>query len=463
VHAADGFWYKGDRIVIPLSERDTDGLTLREQAMRLAHDVVGAHLGIAKTLARIGAHYWWPGMRGDVEHWIMTCTECQRNKPHHNKSQGLYQALPIPRDRWDSISMDFIVSLPAATGTANDCILVIVDRFTKLAKFIPCRSTLTAAQCVHLVLDHWVFQGGGIPYSIVSDRDTRFTSKLWTEFMHVWGVEKRMSTAFHPQTDGQTERMNRTLEEMLRHVVNPIMDNWEQVLPQVQFAYNSAVQSSTGMTPFMAAYGSTPRTPLTPMVDIKTVKHPAVSGLVSDLQSISERVRSALQLAQQRQTSYANRCRREREFQVGDGVLLSTQNLNLKGPKDRTMAARKLLPRFVGPFKVVRRVGQVAYELELPSNWRVHPVFHVSLLVPWHVSFRQATPPPVMLLEDGSLEYEVEQILEADMDKGKAKRYLVKWKGYGHEHNTWEPLRHVANCPGLIEEFWRDRQARTKK
>jgi hypothetical protein len=281
--------------------------------------------------------------------------------------------------------------------------------------------------------------------------------------MHVWGVEKRMSTAFHPQTDGQTERMNRTLEEMLRHVVNPIMDNWEQVLPQVQFAYNSAVQSSTGMTPFMAAYGSTPRTPLTPMVDIKTVKHPAVSGLVSDLQSISERVRSALQLAQQRQTSYANRCRREREFQVGDGVLLSTQNLNLKGPKDRTMAARKLLPRFVGPFKVVRRVGQVAYELELPSTWRVHPVFHVSLLVPWHVSFRQATPPPVMLLEDGSLEYEVEQILEADMDKGKAKRYLVKWKGYGHEHNTWEPLRHVSNCPGLIEEFWRDRQARTKK
>jgi hypothetical protein len=168
VLADDGFWYKGARIVVPHSVRDASGLTLREQVLRLAHDVVGAHLGIAKTLARISAHYWWPGMREEVENWIMTCTECQRNKPRAGiRRQGLLQVLPIPRNRWDSISMDFITSLPTATETANDCILVIVDRFSKLAKFIPCRGTLTAAQCVQLVLDHWCFQGGGIPRSIV--------------------------------------------------------------------------------------------------------------------------------------------------------------------------------------------------------------------------------------------------------------------------------------------------------
>jgi hypothetical protein len=361
--------------------------------------------------------------------------------------------------------MDFIVSLPSATGTANDCILVVVDRFTKLAKFIPCHTTITAAQCVDLFLQNWVWQWGGLPYSIVSDRDSKFTSRLWQEFMEIWSVKSKMSTAFHPQTDGQTERMNRTLEEMLRHVINPAMDNWEQVLPQLQFAYNSSVQASTRVTPFMAAYGHEPRSPLTP-VDAKSspISHPAVSVLLEELSAVHARVKAALALAQQRQTSYANRSRRETEFAVGDGVLLSTQNLHMKGPKDKKLMAKKLLPRYIGPFEIEARVGRVAYKLKLPPGWKIHPVFHVSLLVPWHIGFRHGAPPPVMMLEDGSVEYEVEQILDADIDaKGKARRYLVKWLGYGYEHNSWEPVRFVTNCDDILKDFWRDRQARTKQ
>jgi hypothetical protein len=301
-----------------------------------------------------------------------------------------------------------------------------------------------------------------MPKSIVSDRDARFTSKLWTEFMHLWQIQKKMSTAFHPQTDGQTERMNRTLEEMLRHVINPTMDNWEQMLPRVQFAYNSAVQASTGMTPFMAAFGSEPRTPLTPVIPDRDVKHPTVSNLIAEMKDITARVRTALTVAQSRQTSYANRFRREVEFQENDAVLLSTQNLSLKGPKDRKISVRKLMPKFVGPFRVVRRVGPVAYELELPKNWKVHPVFHVSLLVRWHENWRDGKPPPpVMLLEDGSLEYEVEQVLGARLDAhGKAKQYYVKWKGFAIEHCSWEPARHLTNCADLVAEYWRDKQSR---
>jgi transposase InsO family protein len=155
--------------------------------------------------------------------------------------------------------MDFITGLPVAPDTHNDSIFVVCDRLTKLVQFIPCKVKLTALECVHLFLDKWVRQMAGMPLSIVSDRDARFTSKLWSEFMHIWGVEKKMSTSFHPQTDGQTERMNRTLEEMLRHVINPTMDNWESMLAHVQYAYNDSVHASTGKTPFMAAYAHEPR------------------------------------------------------------------------------------------------------------------------------------------------------------------------------------------------------------
>jgi hypothetical protein len=451
----DGLWYKGERIAVPVG--------VRAAVTHMAHDAWGGHLGHTKTVHAIERFYWWPGLRDWILDWVQTCEHCQRNKSHRNKSQGLLQPLPIPDRRFGSISMDFIVGLPPSPGAVkNDSVFVIVDRLTKLVEFIPCKTTLDAPDCMDLLMKHWV-RHHGLPDSIVSDRDTRFTSKFWEEFLRLYNVTAKRSTAFHPQSDGQTERMNRTLEEMLRHVVTPTMDNWEKMLPSVQFAYNNSVHASTGKTPFMAAYGFEPVTPLTPAVPLPSVKHPYLRDVAEGMKTITAEVQAALLKAQQRQASYANQFRKERVFAVGDRVLLSTENLRLKGPKNSKMQARKLLPKFIGPFKIVRRCGDVAYELELPASLRIHDVFHVSLLQKWYPHSRHGAPPPVVLLDDGSLEYEVQKIIDIDLNpQGKPKRMLVRWLGYGHEHDTWEQARHITNCQDLVDEFWRDRRARTE-
>jgi hypothetical protein len=453
IKKSNGFWYRDNQVVAPVSARDA--------VLHMGHDEEGAHLGMHKTYQRLARFYWWVGMKDAVTDWVHSCDLCQRNKSHWNKSQGLLQPLPIPSSRWESVSMDFIVSLPVSPDTRNDSIMVIVDRLTKLVKFIPCKTTMTAHECVELFLNQWVLdQGCGMPKSIVSDRDSKFTCRLWTEFMRVWKVEKKMSTSFHPQTDGQTERMNRTLEEMLRHVINPSMSNWEKMLPKVQFAYNDSVHASTGKTPFMAALGHTPITPLTP-VDDGSISHPVVHDLLSELRTIVHEVRSCLQKAQQRQATYADQFRREKVFSVGERVLLSTANLHIKGPKVAALGSKKLLPKFIGPFKVKECVGNVAYKLDLPDTLKIHPVFHVSLLHKYHDSTRHGDPPPVVMLADGSLEYEVEEILDVQLTAGgKPRRYLVHWLGYDAGHNTWEPASHLANCADVVEDFWRGRRAR---
>jgi RNase H-like domain found in reverse transcriptase/Reverse transcriptase (RNA-dependent DNA polymerase)/Integrase zinc binding domain/Chromo (CHRromatin Organisation MOdifier) domain len=450
----EGLWYHGKEvktIVVPV--------TVRDEILLLAHDELGAHLGINKTVKKIQRHYWWPGLVDSVTDWVLTCDACQKNKSHHNKSQGLLQPLPIPAARFESISMDFITGLPVAPDSRNDSIFVICDRLTKLVQFIPCKITLTAKDCVNLLLSKWVEQMAGMPLSIVSDRDARFTSRLWTEFMHIWQVDKKMSTAFHPQTDGQTERMNRTLEEMLRSVINPTMDNWEELLPRVQYAYNDSVHTSTGKTPFMAAYGHEPRSVLTPSV---TIKHPEVLELTEVMANITKEVRSAMAKAQERQASYADQFRHERVLKVGDRVLLSTANLIMKSPKNKEvkLSAKKLLPKFIGPFNVVKCHGTVAYRLDLPKTLRIHPVFHISLLHKYADNTRYGAPPPLVMLDDGTLEYEVECILDVALSaNGKPKKYLVRWEGYGPEHNTWEPVNHLQHCKELIDEWW-DGQAR---
>jgi hypothetical protein len=176
------------------------------------------------------------------------------------------------------------------------------------------------------------------------------------------------------------------------------------------------------------------------------------------MQERLERARDCLRLAQERQAAYANRSRRPVNFDVGDDVLLSTRNIRLAHP-----GTHKLLPKFIGPFKVTMKVGPVAYELELPANLRIHDVFHVSLLKAY-VPGRSPVPPPAVLL-DGSLEYEVEQIMaqrERRVGKRTRNEYLVKWLGYGHEHDTWEPEANLSNCARLVAEFLAVQQRRTE-
>jgi hypothetical protein len=215
------------------------------------------HVGRDKTYQAITRHFWWPLIRWDVNQYVQTCKSCQPNKTSTQKPAGLLQLLPLPTHKWTDISMDFITQLPK-TQRGHDAILVVVDRCTKMCHFIPTRTSVDAVGTAQLFIDH-IFRLHGMPNSIVSDRDTRFTSHFLTALCHQLQIKQKLSTAFHPQTDGQTERMNRTLEEMLRHFVGPDQDDWDMYLSQCEFAHNNNCISGTDTTPFFLNYGYHPK------------------------------------------------------------------------------------------------------------------------------------------------------------------------------------------------------------
>jgi hypothetical protein len=354
----------------------------------------------------------------------------------------LLQPLPIPDGPWQSVSLDLVTDLPVCCGF--DSIMVFVDRFSKLCVLAACTKTITAPQLAQLFIDK-VFVRFGMPTSIVSDRDPRFTSHFWRAFVKLLGTDLAMSTAYHPQTDGQTERMNRTMEDMLRGFVGPRQDDWCKYLSMVEFAYNNSVQASTLHTPFFLNHGRHPLTPLSSAVPSRSA-NPAVSEWGEGLQSALKSAKSNLASAQQRQKSHADRRRRDHPFKVGDQVLLAARKNQLPPG-----LSSKLSAKYFGPFLIVAAVGTRAFRLVLPETVNIHPVFHVSQLKPFVSSSSPVTvtsPPPVYADKSGSI-YEVETIL-AKKRVGKTWKYLVKWTGYDDSENTWEPLAHVQHLTDLV-------------
>jgi len=251
----DLWWSNSDKLVIP------DAFDLRQLVMCEMHDSpYRGHVGIKKTEKAIGLLYFWPTLAADVECYVKHCPCCQKMKSTNQKPAGLLQPLPIPTRRWGSVSMDLITSLPE-TRSGNTAIVAFVDRLTKMTHLAAC-STNIGAEAFAKLFRHQVFRLHGLPYELISDRDPRFTSHFMTEVCRLLNIKQGMSTAYHPQTDGQTERTNRTLEEMLRHFVNPVHDDWDEHLPMVEFAINDAWQESTHETPFVLNYGQHPLNPM---------------------------------------------------------------------------------------------------------------------------------------------------------------------------------------------------------
>jgi hypothetical protein len=340
--------------------------------------------------------------------------------------------------------MDFITDLPC-TPSGYDAVLVFVDRLSRFVLFAPCTKDTDALGTAKL-LRNYVFCHHGLPSSIVSDRDTRFTSKVWTELMRLIGTSLNMSSAFHPQTDGLTERYNRVLEEYLRSYVSATRDDWDEWLPMAQFAINNSKQESLKATPFFLNYGRHPRTPAA-LVTSSDV--PGAEEFAASMHEHIKKAKSALEAAQQRQKAIADGKTRVVEFNVGDEVVLNGRNLTL-----RTTGPNKLLPKYVGPFKIQKRIGKVAYRLELPATMKCHPVFHVSLLDRYHRSGRvQPHPPPIEVDETGAW-FTVDQILahkQVKLGRKTVDKWLVKWTGYGPEHNEWKLTDEVT--PEAIQEF----------
>lgn len=453
-----GLWWRRDKLAIPAA------FDLRTTLMREAHDAnYSGHLGFKKTLDLLQRHYWWPGMRKDIQNYVQTCESCQRNKSSNHAPAGPLQPLPVPDRRWASVSMDLITDLPV-TPRGYDSVLVIMDRLSKMAHFVPCKKTLSSQELA-VIFAREVIRLHGFPKSIISDRDVRFTSLFWRDLCKIFGTKLGMSTAFHPQTDGQTERMNRFLEEMLRHYVSPTMNDWDVQLVPLEFAVNKSKQDSTNMSPFEIVYGEQLLDPLNMDVEWKAV---AAQEMAARMRTNLQRARTAIAVAQAKQKKYADSKRLPKPITFTPGrdmVMLNTKHLNLKaeGP-------RKLNAKFCGPFEVLAKIGAVAYKLKLPPAWkRLHDVFHVSLLKKYHSNTRagERVVPPLDLNLD--LDDKVEFVLRHRPLKIKVGRttkltreYLVKWLNKGSEHNTYEPEdKVIANNPEALVQYWKDKGDRS--
>jgi hypothetical protein len=428
-----------DRLYVPVS--------LQRVFLREAHDcVVSGHIGVHKTLARLLPVVFWPKMEKSVRDYIRTCDSCQRNKPSNMLPPGLLQPLPIPDHNWDSVSMDFVVALPK-TLDGNDAIMVVVDRLSKMAHFIPATTDMTAEGCARLFFDE-VFRLHGLPTSVVSDRDPKFTSVFWRSLFQLTGTKLAMSTAYHPQTDGQTERLNRTLEEMLRSYVSYDMRDWDVLLPAVEFAYNSSVQASTRHTPFYMNYGYQPRHPLGVLVQTRASTSPDAAVFLERIQQAAARAKENLVAAQQRQEAYYNDSHRELTFAVGDKVLLSAEALTLISERDRP--SDKLKALYQGPLEVVEVVSPLAYRLKMPAGSQAHDVFSIKFLRPYYADpvgrDRPAGPVQVQPLfydEAGVPMWEVGKILRERTLKGGDKEYLTHYKG--QQRDSWQPAINVEH------------------
>ncbi len=427
------------------------------------HDsILAAHAGFDKTYQSIARTFYWFGMYEEIKSYVASCLPCQQNKARNSNKLGLLQPLPIPIQKWSQVSMDFIVQL-TRTRRGYDAIIVVVDKLTKMAHFIPTTTNVSATQVATLFMNE-IVRYHGLPSSIVSDRDARFTSSFWKSLWKLCGTKLNMSTAFHPETDGQTERMNRTLEQMLRSYVNYKSNDWDEYLITCEIAYNNHIQSSTGYSPYYLNNGYNVKLPIDMAGPIQPEQssNETANIMIQQMSNDLEKAKQHLLQAQQKQIKYANQHRQSITFNVNDQVLLSTQNLNTNN------RSPKLLPKFIGPFTITKKLSDVVYELQLPPNFRVHPVFHISKLKKYIQHNNQfpirtlinnnndSRPLPDAFTSAGEPQYEVEVLLDKRTIRTGGRntiQYLVKWFGYPIHEATWEPIQNLRAAQDSIQQY----------
>jgi len=313
-------------------------------------------MGQDKTIELVRRNFWWPKMNERILDFVRSCPECQQNKSSRHQPYGLSSPLELPYAPWQSIAMDFITELPLSDGC--DQLWVIIDRFTKMAHFIPLQEKSASDLTKIFTWEVWRFHGS--PTDIVSDRDSRFTSETWKEFLGLLAIRPRMSTAFHPQTDGQTERLNQTIEAYLRAFVEREQNNWVSLLPMAEFTYNNSVTMGNGVSPFYTNYGYHPAT-----IDPPSSEpfNPASTVYAHWMQTVHDESRKGLEAAQERIHRYTDPARKEPlAYQVGDLVILNGRNIKTRRP------SKKLDHKNHGPSKSRRSFLHWLSDSRSPAN-----------------------------------------------------------------------------------------------
>jgi hypothetical protein len=417
----NGTWYKEGQVVV------TDDLEGKRSIIKVHHDPpVHGHPGISKTIQLVERNYWWPQMRKDIADYVQGCAECQRHKVNNRPTKApLRPIYPKPEAMpFETIALDFITKLPESQG--YDSILTITDHdCTKAAIFIPCREEINAEGTAALYIQH-VFAHFGLPRKIISDRDPRFISKFMQEVCRITGIERNPSTAYHPRTDGQSERSNQWVETAIRFISNYHQTNWAPYLPIAQFAHNNWPSDTTRKSPFFLLMGYNPR------ADWISAPSP-LPQVTMRLEQLKQARDTAQQLMIKAQQSWVKH-RDTPKYKEGDQVWLEGRNLRLSQP------TAKFAPRRHGPFKVIKVLSPVSYQLDLPTQWSIHPMFHIDLLTPYRETITHGPNynRPVPDLVDGEEEYSVEKILDSrKFGRRRRLQYLVKWEGYPDSDNMW--------------------------
>ncbi|KAJ3489900.1 hypothetical protein NLJ89_g11486 [Agrocybe chaxingu] len=414
-------WY--NRVYVP------DIPDLRERIIRTNHDsLMTGHPGRYKTVELIQRDFWWPTVTKDVQRYILGCAACQKTKILRTKPRGLLAPNAIPDDVWDTITADLIVGLPLSRG--HNAIFVVVDRLSKMVRIMPTSKKVTSEGLARHYRDY-VWKDFGLPRRVISDRGSTFASDFTRELNRLLGIETHLSTAYHPQTDGQTERSNQEVELYLRLFVNERQSNWADYLPCAEFAINNRVNSATGFSPFFVNYGKHPARPLQPARQ-PVSRIPQAAAFAREMDAVRKEAASALSLAAVAMKRSYDQKHLDQSFRIGDLVLLDASDITSSRP------SKKLDNLRYGPFKITHKVGALSYRLRLPPSWRIHDVFHVSKLSPYvqpafpNQAAPQNDPTPVPLQPDNVPEV----ILEHKLLR-RGNLYLVKWSGNAYEDASW--------------------------
>jgi hypothetical protein len=441
----EGVLWFNERIVVPKDHK------LHKQIMDEAHlSKFSMHPGSMKMYQDLKQNFWWTRMKREIAKYVSECDICQRVKASHLKTASILQPLSIPSWKWEDISMDFIVGLPN-TSLRHDSIWVIVDRLTKTAHFLPVHTTYNAKKYAEIYLDQIVCLHG-IPKTIISDHGAQFIARFWGQLQHALGTKLIRSSAYHPQTDGQTERLNQILEDMLRSCALQYDKNWDKCLSLAKFSYNNSYHTSLKMAPFEALYGRRCRTPLS----WSQTSERKVFGLdlVIEAEDKVKIIQNNLKAAQSRQKSYADIRRRPLQFQIGDFVYIRvspTRGIQRFGVKG------KLAPRYIGPFEILETCGPVAYHPQLPSQLTaIHNILHVSQL-------RKCVKVPTEILDTQAIEIEPEltytehplKVLdtkERSTRRETIKMYKIQWNHHTEEEATLKTESYLQhNFPDFLQ------------
>lgn len=436
--------------------RDGGDKNLREMIISHFHDGILGHFGFYKTITRVRREFYWKTMMEDIKKYVRSCHTCQTRKTSPTKQYGKNHPLPTPTAPWDQVSMDFLVNLPSSS--LNDqkfnSLFVVVDMLSKQAHLIPTTTNVKAEGVAKLYFDQ-IYRLHGLPRAIVSDRDTKFTGAFWRTLQKMVGTDLMMSTTDHPQTDGQTERTNRTIIQILRAFVNQVGSDWAQHLAAVEFAVNSAVSRSTGKAPFEVIYGYLPRSfpPIAFDHD-----NPASMDFMEDRMLAQLSAQDAIIAAKTEQSYHVNKHRKEDpDIAVGQDIVVSNESQLQHLPKGR----QKLAAKWVGPYKVLKvDKSKSNYTVEIPNSKR-HPTFHVSYVKPYTDPQLELFPNrqrrrPRIVTSEYDLNVEVEKLIGHQKRRDGSIQFLVRWEGYPAEDATYRDAQLFKTSPygiRVVEDY----------